>query len=194
MKQSRKGFTLLELAVILAIIIILSGIAVPNISNLLASTRIQNAAMQMLQDLREVHDDAVLYQQDLRMYLCTGGNSGDSSTYCFERTLKDPTKTGESQHYQPGELSSSSFVARTLPYGVHIESVSFTGDGWLVPVTISGRTYKMMYFHSGTDVYFRGQPSANGTIALVDQSGTRHMYVIIDTAGRVRVSGNLSGS
>lgn len=193
---SRRGFTLLELAVVLAIIVILSGIAIPNISDLLASTRLQNAAAQMVQDLKEVHDDAVLYQQDLRVYFCIGG---DGSTYRFERSLKNPLAAQESdQHYGVADVASSAFVWRSLPYGVRVTSISLsstdsTTGGWLTGTDVSANGTYMMYFCAGSGVRFRGQPSASGTITLVDQSGKRHFYVFVGAAGSVHSSGNPSG-
>ena len=60
-----RGFSLIELIVVVAVMIILAGMAVPAFGTTLARMRIQTNASQMVQDLRLVRDNAITYQQDL---------------------------------------------------------------------------------------------------------------------------------
>jgi len=59
------GFTLIELMIVVAIIIVLSGIAIPYGQAYISSQRLQEVAWQLVEDLRTVREAAILYQQDL---------------------------------------------------------------------------------------------------------------------------------
>ena len=196
-----RGFSLIELIVVVAVMIILAGMAVPAFGTTLARMRIQTNASQMVQDLRLVRDNAITYQQDLYVYIRTSPASGPMVCY-YELFQKDPTNVTEaSKHYTPADTPvSGKFVRKVLLYGmsfgqpVQSESAySFTAaNGYLV-----------LAYCCGKGSNFRGQPVVvNDTvtspppytpfstpigIAIVG-STSRTWYVTISPAGQARSS------
>lgn len=194
--RKRSGFTLIELAVVLAIVMILTGTAVPAFSRAVTTSRMQAAAYQLAGDLKLMRENAILYQADLTMYLCTDP-SDQRTFYCFELLPRLNTTTGlpsAALHYQPpidGVTwpDPSRFLRRSFPYAVKLDSKPFATAEFF-----GTWEYHEISFHSGSGGNFRGSPSDSGMITLVDQTGTRNWYVFVDTVGRVRVSANSSGT
>lgn len=196
--MSRKGFTIVELAVVIAIVMILSGMAAPAFSHALTSSRLQAAAYELAGDLKLMRENAVLYQADLTMYFCTNPTT-DRTFYCFELLPRLDSVTGlprATLHYYPPADAEEwpepgRFLRRSFPYAVKLALPKpFTYVGY-----IGSREYYKVTFFSGGGGHFRGQPSVlGGTVKLMDQTGTRASYVIMDSVGRVRVSASPSGS
>jgi len=195
--RAPSGFTLVELAVVMAIVIILTGMAVPAFGRVVATSRMQAAAYQLAGDLKLMRENAVLYQADLTMYFCTNPTT-DRTFYCFELLPRLDSTTGlprTTLHYSPPNAGDAwpdpgRFLRRDFPYAVKLALPKpFTSVGY-----IGSREYYKVTFYCGTAGHFRGQPSAYGSVKLVDQTGTRSWYVIMDSVGRVRVSASSSGS
>ena len=55
--------------IVIAIMVIMSGVSIPVMRASISSQRLQEVAWQMVQDLRLVKEDAILYQQDLNVYI-----------------------------------------------------------------------------------------------------------------------------
>ncbi len=184
-QRLHKGFTLIETIVVIAIVLILSAIATPSFKHLIISDRLQAVAWQMVQDLREVREDAILYQQDLCMYFCVSPEK-DKNFYLFETFQKDPLHNPPIP-YNPGDSPDGThFIKRKLKYSVYFGTAHcpFTMYGW-----VNGKEYFYLKFFCGADNHFRGQPSAFDTITLVDPKSGTKLYIVVDTVGRVRMSG-----
>lgn len=196
--RRRFGFSLVELVVVMAIVIILTGIAVPAFGRAVATSRMQAAAYQLAGDLKLMRENAILYQADLTMYFCTDPSAG-RTFYCFEVLPRLDSTTGlprTTLHYNPPSDGGTwpdpgRFLRRDFPYAVKLALPKpFTYVGY-----IGSQEYYKVSFFSGSGGHFRGQPSVlGGSVKLVDQTGTRNWYVIMDSVGRVRVSASSSGS
>ena len=199
-----RGFTFIELVIVVGIVIILAGMAVPAFGTTLARSRIQSNASQMVQDLRLVRDNAIIYQQDLYIYVCTSP-AANRTTYYYELFQKDPLTTIPT-HYTPTDAPvSGKFVQKTAMYGMGF-SVPVTSGGTALSftaATIGGKQYLVFAYCCGKGNNFRGQPvivsdmsvptytAFSGTIAIpiVDAANSRTWYVTVSPAGRATSSG-----
>jgi prepilin-type N-terminal cleavage/methylation domain-containing protein len=180
--ENRKGFTLIETLIVVVIIILLSVVAVPSFKHLIASDRLQEVAWQMVQDLRTVKEDAILYQQDLRVYFCHDPPK-DRNFYLFEMFQKDPLHNA---HYNPGDIPDGKhFIKRELKYNLTFDSHGpFSEYGY-----VNGKEYYCLTFYCGKDSHFRGQPSGFDTITIKDNISGMEFYIVVDSAGRIRMNG-----
>ena len=194
------GFSLIELIIVVAVMIVLAGMAVPAFGTTLARSRIQTNASQMVQDLRLVRDSAISYQQDLYVYVCTSPVSG-RTVYYYELFQKDPTNVAEaSKHYTPADAPvSGKFVQKVALYGMGFGLPVQSGALYaFTAATVGGKGYLVLAYCCGKGNYFRGEPvvvsdtsvptyvafsSAIG-IPVVDAANSRTWYVTVSPAGR----------
>jgi len=194
------GFSLIELVIVVAVMIVLAGMAVPAFGATLARSRIQTNASQMVQDLRLVRDSAISYQQDLYVYVCTSPAS-DRTVYYYELFQKDPLNE---IHYTPSDDPvSGQFVQKTALYGMGFGLPVQVGSAYsFTAATVDGKEYLVLAFCCGKGSYFRGEPvvasdtsvptyvafsSAIG-IPVVDAANSRTWYVTVSPAGRASSS------
>lgn len=199
-----RGFSLIELIIVVAVMIVLAGMAVPAFGATLARSRIQTNAAQMVQDLRLVRDSAISYQQDLYVYVCTSPVS-DRTVYYYELFQKDPTNVSEaSRHYTPADTPvSGQFVQKVALYSMSFGVPFRSGPTNISPaITVAGRQYVVLAYCCGKDAYFRGQPvvvsntlappytafSGSVGIPVVDVGNSRTWYVTVSPAGRASSS------
>jgi len=198
-QRSGRGFSLIELAVVVAIVLILAGAAVPNILASVERGRAQTAALELAQDLRLVRENAILYQRDLWVYIFTDP-ANSMWFYCYEQLPRLDTVTGlprDGLHYHPandGNLwpDSSRFVRKDIPFGMRALSVSASAT---CPMYwISGRKCYEFHFRGGKDGNIPGSLESPGSIIIGDHpfsaaqgSHTLAWKVIIDSVGRVRL-------
>jgi prepilin-type N-terminal cleavage/methylation domain-containing protein len=179
------GFTLIELAIVVAVVSIMVGAAVPAFGRTLADARLQSVAAEMVQQLRRVQEAAIIDQQDLNVYFCT--SPGASRTvYYVELFQKRPLAFPLPGHYSPlDDPVPGQFERHDLPYGLELGLPKpFNSYGCLS----DGKEYYFLTFRCGKDGHFRGQPSRNDTVTLSDPRTGRSWYVVVNTVGRVRSS------
>ncbi len=183
----KAGFTLIEMFIVVAIVIILSAAAMPFLKHLIISDRLQSVSFQIVQDLREVREDAILYQQNLRVYFCVDPESS-RNFYFIEKYQKDPLN---GVHYTPGDPPDGRhFVKRVLKYNIFFgPHHPFKPFGW-----INGKQYYYVEFFSGAGSHFRGQPNAFDHITLFDKNSGIKYFVILDPVGRARMYGSIPSS
>ncbi len=182
----KRGFTLIELAIVIAIITILSAVSIPYMKSFISSQHLQSDAWQVVQDLKTVKEAAILYQQDLRVYFCTDP-AENRNFYLFETFLKDPLNPdGIGAHYNPGDSPDGKhFVRRDLDYKIQFD----VHKPFMIKGYINGKEYYYVTFFCGKGSHFRGQPSAFDTIELIDPISGKKFYVVVDSVGRIRMNG-----
>ena len=195
-----RGFTLIEVIIVVGVIIILAGAAVPSFGSTLARMRIQSNASQMAQDLQLVRATAITYQQDLYVYVCTSP-AASRTTYYYELFQKDPLTTIPT-HYTPLDAPvSGKFVRRDLLYGMGFGTPVNSGG---LTATVGGKVYLVLAFCCGEGSNFRGQPVVVNTtttpatyvsfsssavgVPIIDSS-SRTWYVTVSAAGQASSSG-----
>ena len=186
MKQ-RRAFTLLELVVVIAIVILLTGAAAPSFYNLTLSSRLQSDAAQLLQDLRTVRQSAMVYEQDLRLYVQITPAGG--STYYVETFLKS---TSPVTHWSTDDPPDGyKWIKRTLPSNMQFGATPGQYSG--ASVDGAGRTFVYFQFSAGSGSTFRGQVAginSAATITIKDPTSGKMWYVILETTGTARSSGS----
>ena len=214
--KSRPGFTIIELMVVIAIVIIMSGISVPYLRAYIFSQRLQEVAWQMVQDLRTVKEDAILYQQDLNIYINYDPNALvepsnpsnlNNRSYYFETFQwgKDQNPQVDDSHYLPTDSLSTHFKQTVLKYNIVIESILPTVSP---PISIDGKNYFVICFRSGAGNTFRGEGDVvtvmtgrtNTSPTIIDDSKLviklkgpstdKAFYIIVEGTGKVSMYGS----
>jgi prepilin-type N-terminal cleavage/methylation domain-containing protein len=199
---ARRGYTFIELMIVVAVMVAIAGMAIPAFGATLARSRIQTNASNMVQDLQLVRNSAIAYQQDLYVYICTSPASS-GTVYYYELFQKDPTNlTESSRHYTPADAPVAGRFERkvasyNMAFGLPVQSgsaYSFTA------ATVDAKQYLVLAYCCGRGSNFRGQPvvvsnvsatpptyvafsSAIG-IPVVDAANARTWYVAISPTGR----------
>jgi prepilin-type N-terminal cleavage/methylation domain-containing protein len=172
-EKRRKAFTLIELIVVIAIIIILTGIGIPFTSNVIAERSLYNAAAQVQQDILLIQNLAITHSSDntvrfrIRFF-------PQSNEYRIETTEDANLVSGKGKIIKRKFTSSVGFplffdknVPDSVVFGVKscppssYLDVSFNNSG--VP-------------HTG-----------GGHINLINKSGSKQIKVIVSLIGRVRI-------
>ena len=160
--HNRRGFTLVELLVVMVMIFAFAAVVAPRFSQFVPSLRVESSARDLMAAGRKCHADAALQWRIVRLVV-------DQENQTFQIKMQgDPFKDPE--EYSPP--ASAWADPLTLPQGVRFESVDGaedTGDG-------------TQYFE------FRPDGSASdGTIVLTNDKGTEHTVKIVGISGRVYI-------
>jgi prepilin-type N-terminal cleavage/methylation domain-containing protein len=213
------GFTLIELMIVISVVIVMSAVAIPSFRSVMSGQRLQAVAWQMVQDMRTAREDAILYQQDLNVYINYDLTKSvalgtvqplnpanvDNRSYLFETFqwgMSQSPQAADVEHYVPGD-SSGHFIQRVLQYGIIITSVAPANS-----VSFSTKNYQVLCFRSGAGSTFRGEADAvtamstrvdstssvigngNLVITLQDPATLRMFRVTVKGTGEVSMGGS----
>ena len=171
--QNRKAFTLIELIIVIAIIIILTGIAVPLSAGYITERNVYNAATQVQQDLLLVQNLAITHSSDnaarfrIRFY-------PTQNRYVIEASEDANLVTGK------GKLIKRQFTSTVgfpLFFGKNVPDSVVFGVKSCPP-----SSYLDVSFNNS------GVPhTGGGHINIITQNGTKQAQVIVSIIGRVRI-------
>jgi type IV pilus assembly protein PilA len=147
MRRKQKGFSLIELLIVVAIILIIAAIAIPN---LLRSKIAANQASAVA-SLRTLNTSAVLYNTNYQQYptsiasMGTNGAASSTSADLIDSNLSAGIKSGYNFSWTGGGTSGS--------YSINAN-----------PVSLSTGT---VYYFTDQSLVIRSNPSATATSASV---------------------------
>ena len=139
--RSRNGFTLLELLIVLIIVGIAAGVALPQVGRMLAQTRVQRAAGVVAADLKLAHSLAGRQRQPVEIVL-------DAANQVM-RVRDDATSTVYSERYfhSAGEYPVDSFTTTDASVVVYPNGLS---DGNVtITVGAGGRSRQILMTRGG---------------------------------------------
>ncbi|MGA1796340.1 MAG: GspH/FimT family pseudopilin [bacterium] len=173
------GFTLVEMGIVLAIISIMSAIAFPNISSMMANYRLKAAARDMMSHLQRAKMTAVKNNT-----LCTvtfnqsvGGIPYDYVVY------EDKDRDYE---YDAGETILASVRFADYKSGVELDSSQGGGDGVTFTENDAGRP-SIAFNSRGLTVSPTGVAGMGmGSVYLTNNRETKK-WISVHKAGRIRI-------
>ena len=157
----KRGFTLVEMMVVIAIIVLLGALAVPALSSLMTSYNLGNTAQAISGQLNYARQSALTSNDaiQVRFYQLTDAVHSSQVTYraiqCFQETDNGTIPLTKPNIFPPGIVISNNTAVSTLFAGYGMTSA----NGPLLPIT-----------QNASYLYFRYRP--NGQTDLTPQVGS----------------------
>jgi prepilin-type N-terminal cleavage/methylation domain-containing protein len=140
--RPRRGFTLIELLVVLAIVAVISVTAVAYGSSYVGRRQLEQAAVEMMQDLRRTQADAVFKRttREVRYSISANSYSCETSTGIFQVVaLRSGIELGSAEFGSGGSASPNlRFDAFGVPLPGGGKVVLAGASGATIEVTVSG--------------------------------------------------------
>ncbi len=118
----KAGFTMVELMIVIAVIAILSAIAVPNIINWLPNYRAKAAARDMISNFQKAKMEAVKRNTDVVIQFTPGAYAANGQVGSYRIFADDNPANGA---FDAGELVLAQV---NMPKNVSLYTTSFVGD------------------------------------------------------------------
>ncbi|ACK42462.1 MULTISPECIES: prepilin-type N-terminal cleavage/methylation domain-containing protein [Dictyoglomus] len=142
----RKGFSLIELYIVIAVLAIIAIASIPTLRNFYERKTLENIMWQLAQDLRIAREKAIVQQQDLIAYI---GEDEYYIEFMQYGMLQNPQIYNI--HFVPGDANSRYFKIVKLPKNIKLQFISPT-------VSINGKNYLGVVFKAGGNANeIRGQ-------------------------------------
>jgi prepilin-type N-terminal cleavage/methylation domain-containing protein len=167
--QNRKAFTLIELIIVVAIIIILAGIAIPVSANYINERQVYNAATQIQQDLLLAQNLAITHSSGASGWFEIYFYPSDNKYYV--ETTEGPTEA-EDAKFDPSTktVQHEKVITRQFSSALKFSLDSGHTDGWYIAFDNQGIPY----------------PSV-GVITISNTSESKKLDITISPIGRVKI-------
>jgi prepilin-type N-terminal cleavage/methylation domain-containing protein len=162
MKNYKPAFTLIELIIVIAIIIILTGIAVPLSAGYITERQVYNAATQLQQDLLLIQNLAITHSSD--------SSSGRFEIYFYPSDNKYYVETTEDAVFTPPSSMTGKVITRQFSSALKFSLSSSLSGG------------KINFNNIGIP-----NPSGESVITILNTSESKVVTVTISTIGRVTI-------
>jgi len=147
--MNEKGYTLVEVAVVVLLIGIMLGIAVPRVWDILQGDRMKSSARRLIGMVKELRNDAVREQVDYELHL-------DLDNACYWKCSADttPEKRNEIKN-RANRLSEGIKIADIVPWGQEKKTqgeavIKFFRKGYKQPAAVHlayGDKYMTLVFN-----------------------------------------------
>jgi len=166
----RKGFTLLELVVTMAIIMILVTIAMPSLGRYVARVRLRFAGITLVQDLRDMQANAVCEDCFYTMVFVT-----DENRYYFRQGTESYAPAGTVRT----ERSLSSYAGFPLAVGKRDPVSAVFGSETSMQTALVTMSFNSMGRPAGT---------GGGHVTLINAYGERVDVIVTPVDGNIRMA------
>jgi prepilin-type N-terminal cleavage/methylation domain-containing protein len=173
MLKKQKGFTLVELMVVLAIITILIAVSAPTIVTGLPKYRVKNAARDLTSKIRRAKSIAVKEHRDIELVFNTADNRYSIDGAWFPEE-KNAEVRSLADNYGSGVSFGFGNATDNVPGTGTSDSVSFSGDK--VSFNSMGISNKLGYVYlknNRGDAYAVGIRNLSGSIVLRRWTGSK---------------------
>lgn len=174
-RPERRGFTLIELMIVVAVTIILAGTSVAYGGSYLSRRQVEGVAFQLVQDLRDVQSTAVFTRSYMKVSLFPGGNY-----YTFEKSAGGPVM----RRNLTNAVGFAGFISSSSDAGVSVLLTSAVKsppdaqvDLYFTPQGSPSTTAGMSTPIDGTE----------GRISLSSRSGTIINVFVSSVVGQIRM-------
>jgi len=118
LRMTETGFTLIELMVTIAVLAIIVGIAVPNISTQLADQRVKSTAATLANALKEAKSESIIRRQNITL------SYDDSSKPKIIKIVKADTSTIASYSYDSKSVIKSSKTSIVFEPSKRVDAIA----------------------------------------------------------------------
>jgi len=171
---SRKAFTLIELIIAIAIIIIMVAVAAPMASSYIVERSLYNAAAQIQQDIRLVQQLAIVHSNDSAAHFRIHFYP-EQNTYKIEADYDANYVLGSGKIIKREFNDAYGFpkyFGKDTPDSITFGSSSVPGTTATIDLNFNNRGISK---------------KGAGHINLINRSGTKQIQVIVSVIGRVRI-------
>ena len=162
--MNRRGITLMELIIVMAIIALGAVLMVPNIAGWIPNYRLRSATRDVVSTLRVAQMKAVARNMDHRVTF----DPGEGSYFIMRRTtagMNNWVKITVSDEVAAGADDAKQF----LPTGVQFDSVNF-------PTAVNNPEF------------YPNSTASGGNVVLKNSKGTLKTIIVAPTTGRIRIA------
>jgi len=162
--MNRRGITLMELIIVMAIIALGAVLMVPNIAGWIPNYRLRSATRDVVSTLRVAQMKAVARNVDHRVTFV----QGEGSFFIMRRTtagVNNWVRITVSDEVAAGADDAKQF----LPSGVQFDSVNF-------PTAVNNPEF------------YPNSTASGGNVVLKNSRGTLRTIIVAPTTGRIRIA------